>query len=603
MRGSAVGGGSAMTLAMRRLDAPARALVVGWVMVAAGLVAWLVTLRPLHASDLSDIGLISALAPGTWLAIALITVAFTVAVELRPISLPLAIWSMLSMALVLYATPALVEALPRFNTTYVHIGLMEAIVRSGRLFPEFDARYSWPLFFTAGAMISQLARVDLLTIAAWVPLATSLAVLPALWVLTHAFANDHRIALVAMWIFLLADWVGQDYLSPQGMNLVIYVWFLAIVSLVFRRAAQPRPWVTRAMARSRLPMQIFLDAMGRPVGPAIARAGMLLIVVFLAFLSAASHQLTPFAMVGASLGLALVGRTSLRSLPIIVAVITALWVSLAGQDYLLGNLAQLLKDFGDPAGNASTSVAGRVHGSAGHVFVVTERIFYTAAFWGVAALGVYRRIRAGFWDVGAMVLAVVPFTIIIFQSYGGEVFLRSFLLSLPAMCFFAAAAIYPVFYAHSRFQAVALVVLSVGLIAGFMVARYGNERADLVEVGELQGADRAYTVMPQGSLITTVDYNSPIRYRFVDLYDYLELEGRVADLTPTEIARQVELVRDGRPAFLFLTRGQQALEELVGNSAQDWTTMVSELDASPRFEPVFQTADASLYRLVPPTSP
>jgi hypothetical protein len=592
-----------MTLAMRRLDAPARALVVGWAMVGAGLLAWLLTLRPIHASDVTDIGLISALPPGTWLAIALITVAFTVAVELRPISLPLAVWSILSMALVLYATPALIEALPRFNTTYVHVGLMEAIVRSGRLFPEFDARYSWPLFFTAGAMISQLARIDLLTIAAWVPLVTSLAVLPALWVLVHAFANDHRIALVAMWFFLLVDWVGQDYLSPQGMNLVIYVWFIAIVSLVFRRAAQPRPWVTRAMARSRLPMQVFLDAMGRPIGPAIARSGMLLVIVFLAFTSASSHQLTPFAMVGASLGLAVVGRTSLRSLPIIVAVITALWVSLAGQDYLLGNLAQLLKDFGDPAGNASTSVAGRLHGSPGHVFVVTERIFYTAAFWAVAAIGVYRRIRSGFWDVGAMVLAVVPFGIIIFQSYGGEVFLRCFLLSLPAMAFFAAASIYPVFYSRSRFQAVALVVVSVALVGGFLVARYGNERADIVEVGELAGADRAYTVMPQGSLITTVDYNSPIRYRFVDLYDYLELQGRVADFTPTEITTQIEAVRDGRPAFLFISRGQQALEELVGNSADDWAAMVAGIEGSPRFEPVFETPDASLFRIVPTTTP
>ena len=43
--------------------------------------------------------------------------------------------------------------------------------------------------------------------------------------------------------------------------------------------------------------------------------------------SAASHQLTPFAILAATTALVVLGRTQLKGLPIITAVIVGLWVS------------------------------------------------------------------------------------------------------------------------------------------------------------------------------------------------------------------------------------------------------------------------------------
>ena len=171
------------------------------------------------------------------------------------------------------------------------------------------------------------------------------------------------------------------------------------------------------------------------------------------------------------------------------------------------------------------------------------------------------------------------------------------------MSFLAATAVFPVFYARSRAQTVALVVISLALAVGFMIARYGNERIDVVEVGELQGVDRAFTIMPQESLIGTVNFDSPIRYRYFDLYDYVEMQGPVEELTATEIAKQLDGAREGRPAYLFLSRGQRALEELLGQPPEVWDRIVAEVGSSPLFEPEFQTPDASLYRYVPPGQP
>jgi hypothetical protein len=588
---------------VRQLATGDRTAAIGWLLLGGGVAVWLVTLHPITSAGLTDVGLVGALPWGMWIAVAFVTAAFAVACEARHIPTRLAISCIVAIAVILYGTPAIIEALPRFNTVYVHLGLIEAITRNERFFPELDARFSWPLFFAAAAMISQLSQIDLLAVAAWVPLATMFAVLPAMWILVNAFANDRRLSFVALWFLLLGNWVGQDYLSPQGMNFILYVWFLALVAWFFRRPPTSRDWVMRVLGKTRLPRSIVVDLTKQPTNVAGARVGMLLIVVALATISAASHQLTPFAMIGASLALVIVGRTSLKSLPILVALITILWVSFAGQEFLLGNLSSLLHDVGNAGGTTGSAIGSRVRGSPGHVFVVLERILFSGAFWGLAFLGILRRLRVGIWDVAAVALAVVPFGIIGLQSYGGEIFLRVFLFTLPPMAFLAAAAIFPVSYDRSRLQTVFLVLLSAGMAVGFVIGRYGNERADIVEPGELAITDQVYRTVPQGSLVATVDYNSPILYRFYEEYRHFELAEPVEQLTPAIVAKELEATREGRPAYLFLTSGQERLEGLLGMPDGAWQQLTSALDVSPLFHTEVSSADGTLYRYLPAATP
>ncbi|MEJ7696107.1 MAG: hypothetical protein WKF78_05665 [Candidatus Limnocylindrales bacterium] len=584
-------------------------IVFAWVFLLVGLIAWVVGLRPVDPAALNDLGLISVLPPTFWLAVVCTTVAFTLICSVPKLSLPAVAATLLLLSLILYGTTALTEALPRFNTTYVHLGFVDAISREQRLFPEMDARFSWPAFFAAGTMVSDLAGIDLLDLARWFPLATTLLTLPALWVLMSAFTSDWRLICGGLWFFLIGDWVGQDYFSPQGVNILLYVWFLGLAAWYLGRHQDAR-WLAevRRWLNGHVPLLFPVTSRGYgsgddPNGPAgvstAQRTRVLSLLAAIVLASATSHQLTPFAMLGGSLAIAAVGRTRVRWLPVMVGVITITWVSLAAQSYLLGNLDSIIGQVGDAGASAQVGIAGRVRGSLGHTVVVLGRIAFSVAIWGTAGIGVLRRLREGRWDVAAVAMAGAPLALIAVQSYGGEVFLRAFLFSLPATSFLVAAALMPSGTEMSRARAALIVAFSLVVSVGFVTARYGNERADIVTQGEVDVVDDLYDAAPFGSAILTINFNSVVRYRYVEQYDHFEFAPDLVNSTSASLASALDIARAGRPGFLLMTRGQQALEELRGLRSGRWQALLTELDASPRSDVVARSADGVAYRVVP----
>src|SRR5205823_908059 len=145
-----------------------------------------------------------------------------------------------------------------------------------------------------------------------------------------------------------------------------------------------------------------------------------------------------------------------------------------------------------------TNVVARLQGSREHVVVVFERLLMTAAIWGFALLGVLGRTRRGHADLTYALLAIAPFPLLLMQSYGGEILLRIYLFPLPPMLFFVAS----VFGnttpgAMSARSATSLLLVSLALFAGFLVARYGNERMDHFTSQELDAVNEFYRITPR----------------------------------------------------------------------------------------------------------
>jgi len=304
-------------------------------------------------------------------------------------------------------------------------------------------------------------------------------------------------------------------------------------------------------------------------------------------------------MIAASLALVVLGRTALVTMPIVVAVIAALWVAFAGYPFLAGHLPSLLEDIGNPGGAAGSGVVGRVRGNPGHTAVVLERILYSLAFWGIAAVGLWRRGRAGHRDVAAAGLAAVPFGLVGVATYGGEIFLRVFLLSLPAMAFLAAAA-FPWRPQVGRLRSGALLVLvSAVLGAGFLVGRYGNERADYLTSDELVAVNRAIETVGDEGIVAVLNFNTPIRVRAFETTSIVDLSGTPGLPTATQIAARLETLDQTRPIYLWVTSGQIALDELLGATPADATALRADLGSSARFRVQFQTPETTLYRWIP----
>ena len=137
------------------------------------------------------------------------------------------------------------------------------------------------------------------------------------------------------------------------------------------------------------------------------------------------------------------------------------------------------------------SRARATQGNPQHQFIALLRIIMSAFIWGLAFLGAIRRLRKGYKGTTYVLLAVAPFALIVAQNYGGEMFLRIFLFTLPLMAFFAAALFYSkhtlVIRKTSPWMTVAIIAMSLVLLGGFFFTRYGNEGVDYITYAEFDG--------------------------------------------------------------------------------------------------------------------
>ncbi|KOG91387.1 hypothetical protein ADK38_03475, partial [Streptomyces varsoviensis] len=197
------------------------------------------TLGDVSLDDMGGLGLISVLPGATLLGAALLVLAFASALWLgrprRGLLLAIVVLTVVS----LHAVPAVLESEPRFATAWQHVGFLDFIDRTGTAVPDLDARWSWPGFFAAAAFVARACGVDDLSgVLRWWPLVVQLLYLAPFALLLKAVRAGWRAKWTAAWLFALCGWVGQDYFSPQALNYLIYLLFVAVLLVWFR---WPRP--------------------------------------------------------------------------------------------------------------------------------------------------------------------------------------------------------------------------------------------------------------------------------------------------------------------------------------------------------------------------
>src|SRR5204863_379717 len=64
---------------------------------------------------------------------------------------------------------------------------------------------------------------DLTGIASWAPVFFNLLDLAAAVFVFSALTRDRRVIWLGSWLFLIANWVGQDYFSPQAFAFFLYL--------------------------------------------------------------------------------------------------------------------------------------------------------------------------------------------------------------------------------------------------------------------------------------------------------------------------------------------------------------------------------------------
>jgi GT2 family glycosyltransferase len=575
--------------------------------VAGALGLWAVALARIDVRAMSDLGLVSVLPRAYFAAIALLTVSFCLALRNARVPQPVLALHAAAYILVIHATPSILYGTLRYAWAWKHVGIVDYIERHGSVDPNISflaAYHNWPGFFALAAMFTKAAGLHSpLTVAQWAPPFFNLLFLAPLVVIFRALTNDYRRVWLAVWIFFSANWVGQDYFSPQAFSYFLYLALLAICLVWFRPSSSSDGGPPKRLY-SRLVRFGDTDAPPAAASTPGQRAGLVGIIVVICAVVVASHQLTPFMAICALGALVVFQRCVLRGLPLLIAVFTASWITFLAVGFLKGNLYWIVESIGNPGGNANSTLINLGQASHGQRTVALIDRMLTASVWSLALLGFARRFWRGRIDLTAALLAAAPFLMLWGNAYGGEMLFRVYFFSLPFVAFLAAGLFFSA--AHTgrvplRKTGVALAG-SLALFTGLLFGYYGKERQNYFSKDEVRAAQYLYGVAPQGSLLIGGVNDYPWAFKHYERYTYVALADSDARSRRRTISDPVAAIERmtasdrAHAAYVVITRSQKAAVDETGVlPAGSLDRIERKLARSPAFRTVFANRDASVF--------
>ena len=570
--------------------ADARALARGFATPAMAALAaslWLLGLHTVRPAQMGSLGLIAQLTPVQLASYPILVAAMVAEVAAaRPRPRLLAAFTALGVLLVYGLQPASEQA-ARMSVAWTHAGFAQYIAVHGHVLNGFDARFSWPGFFSLIAFIARASgRTDATGLLRWAPMVLAGLGTLGMRALATQVLGTGRAAWIATWLFLFAEWTEQDYFSPQAVTYVLMLAGLAVTLRYLVRSKGDSPW-TRTAAQA--------------------------IVVVIALALAPSHQLTPFVFGGLLLIMLFTRRLCAPWLPWLVLAPAVLWFGLGATDFWQGHLNTIFGDIGNVSSSVHQGIGARFVGDAGRTFLLGLRVGLTAAM-GLLALtgwGVLRRRGTRSWTLP--LLAAAPFTLVALQSYGGEIFLRCYLFALPFAAILAAVAVdaligtghalaggsggvVPPGKHGSRLRprgallrramplAAAFAILT-GLGLATVTARGGNDAYTSISRADVAAMDYTYLHATPGQSIAALLSDVPLSYRNVG-----SVTQRFFDSCP-EMTDMARCVLDAPPDYLLITPSQDNHGRIYYGLRPGWTNqVVRRLLASGRYRQVFDEA-------------
>jgi hypothetical protein len=518
---------------------------------------WVVALTQVNPSRAGQVGIISVLPVTWWLGVVVLTVAFVhhVRDEVHPV---LAATQVAVLVAFLFVTLTVREPYARIPTSYTHVGLVDYLVRDHRIVDHFDARFSWPGSLAIGAALTQLAGLaSSVSFVRWaIPAMVALWAV-AVYAVVTCFSSSRRAAWTAVWLFILLNWVGQDYWSPQALN------FFLTLAVVVAAAT----WLPRRVFRARnrwLPFEQPRDAVADP----LQAVGVVCCITVIVAAIASSHQLSPFVVLGSLVVLWLADRRDVRLLPVLALLLTFAWISWGAYDYWIGHFDRLTRDVGQVSGVVAAGTSSRLSGSsAARQLVLATRLGLSCGAW-LAAMGAWwflRKRNPAAATIGA--LAVMPFGAVALQSYGGELGLRIFLFGLPFIALLLAEGAALVRERWRPPPVVAIVAL-VALVVPFVIARYGNEQFEQTYREDMAAVEALYAMAPRGSVVLSANTANAFRrgpYRDYRFYR----QPLLVDPDRLDVRQALAAARQPR-GYVLLTRAGANQAVLVQGARTDW---------------------------------
>lgn len=499
------------------------------------LILWRLSLLHLDVSKLGDYGLPPALPLAWYAALLIAVVGAVVAITAPRTNTLIMVCYILVVAIILFGTVPVLSAQPHYAWVYKHFGVVRYLEATGKANPSVDIYNRWPGFFALGAIFSQLGgSPDPETYGAWAELI--FLVLDALLVMVavKAVVRDFRIAAGASLLFVVTNWVGQTYYSPQAFA---YVLALALITILLRQlrtnGASYSQRLTRLAERVGRVPQLSVRTDNPTPWP---RWAAITAVLGLDAAIVASHQLTPYML--------LVGITLLM----LAGVVRPWWmlaaIAVMTFAYLGANIKFIVHNYGvftsiDPFNNVQGPKITQ-NPSAGKAFNTDVELLFIAFVWLATICSFVRLLRRGLLmrALPFVLLSLSPFFVLFGQNYGGEASLRILLFSSP-WC--AALISWALSTIPRRLPRGALTMLTAVACTAFFVPSFlGQEELNIISSAEVRASAWFYQHGTAGSVLVLAAPGFP--YRYGGTYPYFR--GPEGDANPNLLT---EPVFDGRP--------------------------------------------------------
>jgi hypothetical protein len=557
-------------------------------------------------APIDGLGLLPAL-PWGYLAAVLAMVALLVVGLLRRSSAP---WTLyLQVAVITTALtlgPTLLEPFARFPTAYTHAGFVDYIQRNSAVLLDYDARFSWPAFFATGAMFVRASGLEPDQLLRFTPVLLDLGLLAAFTALASRFIRSPRRLAFSMFLFVVFNWVGQDYFAPQGFGFLLYLVFGAVAATLYVGAGRGNAlfrFIARILRRAPWPS----SAPAVETRPLAVRLGLLaaLLVTFTAIV--VSHQITPVFAILAIFVLTFLGFNRSAALPVLLLVIFLGYVVWGASNFWSGHLNDIFGGFSAPGGSLGQnlgSITSRVPSQSSstpeRAIIVQARIGMAVAMWLLVLVALIRDRSRHL--VVPVLLAAAPVGVLALQSYGGEAILRVQLAAIPFACIVAAHA-FGVSKARKRSfgtgkrvaAAVVGSVVAFALVIGFELARYGNESFEGASPKDVKTVNELYAAAPDGATILSLNDSMPWKDRKVGDYTYASLT--TDQITEPDLAADLAPLRaQGDDAYLIVTDGAWNLElQALGVSSEQAEAFKQRLLSAPFVHQIYGDADSGVF--------
>jgi hypothetical protein len=586
-------------------------LALQLVCLVGALVVWFACLPLIEAEALNDFGLVAALPPAIWVAYALLVATFAVnMLDPQPNGLRAGL-TLASLVSMLHLTPALAYGTLRYSWAWKHIGIVDYIQRHGALDPTADflaAYHNWPALFVSVAWLADrlgLGAIELAQLATYVPFLLNLGYLVLLPNLFSRLTKDGRIIWSATALFIVGNWVGQDYFSPQGVAFLLYLVGLALCLGPLARPRRPSAHLHAGRRIERL--HLWLNSALPPYFEVAAavRIGATVLLLVTILVMVATHQLTPLLLISALAGLVVLNRISAAFLAFAVTAEIA-WLFYFASPYTAAVLPDLLTEFGNTAGSALGKMADLGQVSPGQFWVSAAARGLTGFVAGAALVGGLYRLLTGRRDGVAAWLVLAPLPLIVATSYGGEILFRVYFYALPGLCFFAAAPFETrSTVAGTRLGSALFAILLLALVPAFVLANNGKDLQYRFTPDEIEAAIWLYSNAPAGSLLIEGSRSYPSQFLNYENFVYVpiseedpEVRQDVIDDAASVLGRW--LAQSDRGGFVILTHSQKASVEDIGVMPPgSFARIEASLLASPRFVLAKASPHALVFTLHP----